>query len=188
MERDYTLSVYTENKIGLLNRITIIFTRRKINIESLTASESEVEGVYRFTITIKTTREQAEKVRSQIEKQVEVLKAFLHEQDDTVFQEMALYKMSTNILTDSDVIESLIRNNNARILSVNKEFLVIEKTGFLHETKELFNQLEPYGVLEFVRSGRISITKPMKPLRSYLQELEEVNTPEFNQQYLNQTV
>jgi acetolactate synthase I/III small subunit len=188
MKQDFTISVYTENKIGLLNRITIIFTRRKVNIESLNTSESEVEGVYRFTIIIKATLDQAIKITKQIEKQVEVLKAFLHEEDDTIYQEIALYKMSTAILTDSNVVESLIRNNNARILTVEKDFMVIEKTGHYHETQDLFLQLEPYGVLEFARSGRISITKPMKPLSTYLKELEEEINQSLNIKHENQTI
>jgi acetolactate synthase I/III small subunit len=188
MEKDFTISVYSENKIGLLNRITIIFTRRKINIESINASESEVEGVYRYTIVITASKEMAVKITKQIEKQVEVLKAFLHEEDQTVYQEIALYKMATDILTDSNVVERLIRNNNARILTVEKDFMVIEKTGHYHETQELFYQLEAFGVLEFVRSGRVAITKPMKPLTSYLKELEEANSKMLNYQYVNQTI
>jgi len=98
LPKEYTLSIFTENKIGLLNRITIIFTRRHVNIESITASESEVEGVYRYTIVIRCTREKAIKVVNQIEKLVEVLKAFMHEEHETVYQEIALYKIATSNL------------------------------------------------------------------------------------------
>ena len=55
MKKEYTLSVFSEHKVGLLHRITVIFSRRKINIESLNTSESEVRGIYRFTIVIKAT-------------------------------------------------------------------------------------------------------------------------------------
>ncbi len=171
----FTLSIFTENKIGLLNRITIIFTRRHLNIESITASESEIKDVHRYTIVCKTTREQIEKVVKQIEKLVEVLKAFVHEDRDVVHQEIALYKLKTSSLNSENNIEKIVRDNHARILSVARDYIVIEKTGHKHETQVLFKKLEPFGVLEFARSGRVAITKPMKELSIYLKELEEAH-------------
>ena len=76
MKRKYTISAFTENTVGMLNRITIIFTRRHINIESITVSASEIEGVHRYTIVLTTTHEQVHKVVAQIEKLVDVMKAF----------------------------------------------------------------------------------------------------------------
>ncbi len=169
----YTLSIFTENKIGLVNRITIIFTRRKMNILSLTTSESELKGIYRFTVVIETTKSQVIKVVKQIEKQIGVLKAFYYEEDQTIYQEIALYKIPTKALFGGETIEHIIRHHYARILSVEENFVVIEKTGHEHETQELFEALKPYGVLGFVRSGRVAIPKPMRKVTSYLKELEE---------------
>ncbi|MFT6136777.1 MAG: acetolactate synthase-1/3 small subunit, partial [Cyclobacteriaceae bacterium] len=76
-EKEYTLSVLTEDKSGLLNHITIIFTRRKLNISSLNVSTSEVKGVSRFTIVLTTTEEKVQKVIKQIRKLIDVLGAFV---------------------------------------------------------------------------------------------------------------
>lgn len=171
MEKTFTISVFTENSIGILNRITIIFTRRHLNIDSITASESEVNGVFRYTIVLRTTKEQVSKVIGQIEKLIEVFKAFVHEEWEIVHQEIALYKIKTDCLTSGD-IEKVIRENHARILTVDKNFMVIEKTGHVTETQLLFEHLKPYGILEFARSGRVAVTKPMKELSMYLKELE----------------
>lgn len=173
MVRKYTISIYTENFIGLLNRITIIFTRRHINIESVTVSESEVKGVHRYTIVAKTTEEQVEKVVKQIEKSVEVIKAFYFTNEETIFQEIALYKVSTKEINKGRNFERLIRDHHARILTMESEFVVIEKTGHKEETQDLLLQLQPFGVLEFARSGRVAITKPMKEFSAYLREIEE---------------
>ena len=89
MEKTYTVSVFTENSIGILNRITIIFTRRHLNIDSITASESEVKGVFRYTIVLRTSENQVNKVIGQIEKLVDVLKAFVHQEEEIVHQEIA---------------------------------------------------------------------------------------------------
>lgn len=170
MEKTYTVSVFTENSIGMMNRITIIFTRRHLNIDSITASESEVKGVFRYTIVLRTTKEQVEKVIGQLEKVIDVLKAFVHEDAQIVHQEIALYKIKTDALTNGDV-EKVIRQHHARILTVDREFIVIEKTGHVEETQLLFENLQPFGVLEFARSGRVAVTKPMKNLSTYLDEL-----------------
>lgn len=168
----YTISIFTEDRIGLLNRITIIFTRRHINIESITASESEVKGIYRYTIVVSVEPEQVEKLVRQIEKQVEVLKAFYHISNDILSREMALYKVSAEAMKENELFTRIVNENHARILSVSPEYIVIEKTGDEREIRYLFNELEKFGMLEFVRSGRVAITKPMKTLTTYLKDLE----------------
>ena len=170
MEKTYTVSVFTENSIGMMNRITIIFTRRHLNIDSITASESEVKGVFRYTIVLRTSKEQVDKVIGQLEKLIDVLKAFAHEDSQIVHQEIALYKIRTEMLTGGDV-EKVIREHHARILTVDPKFMVIEKTGHVEETQLLFEKLQPFGMLEFARSGRVAVTKPMKELSSFLEEL-----------------
>ena len=170
-EKTFTVSIFTENTIGMLNRITIIFTRRHLNIDSITASETEVKNVHRYTIVLRTTKEQIDKVVGQIEKLIDVLKAFVHEDKDVVHQEIALYKIRTSNLSNADV-EQVIRENYAKVLSVDPQFIVIEKTGHKSETQALFDKLKPFGVLEFARSGRVAVTKPMKELSTYLKELE----------------
>jgi len=175
MDNTYTLSVFTEDKIGLLNRVTIIFTRRHINIESITASESEVKGIYRYTIVITVSQEQVEKLVGQIEKQVEVLKAFYHINNDILSREIALYKVSAEALKENELFTRIVNENHAKILSIAPEYIVIEKTGDEREILHLFNDLEKFGMLEFVRSGRVAITKPMKTLTTYLNEIENNN-------------
>ncbi len=171
-EKEFTLSVLTEDKAGLLNNITIIFTRRKINISSLNVSNSEVAGVSRFTIVTVTTREKAEKVVKQIRKLVEVLGAFVYELDQIYYQEIALYKVPTKVFLNGNSIESLIRNSGARILVIEQDHIVIEKTGHKGETHDLYKKLEPFGLLEFVRSGRVAISRSKRKTEAYIKELE----------------
>lgn len=165
----YTIAVFTENHIGLLNKITIVFMRRKINIESLTVSESQIEGIHSFTIVVKSTKEQILKVVNQIDKLVEVIKAFCYEDEDLISQEIALYKMPTASIVDLHMGQ-FISENNARILDIQKDYFVLEKTGTTQETQEMLEKLKPFGILEFVRSGRVIVTKPMKPLTQFMEE------------------
>jgi len=171
MKQEFIITVYSENNIGLLNKITIVFTRRKINIESLTVSASAIQGISKFTIVINETEERMKKVIGQLEKVVDVLKAFYHTNDQMVFQELALYKVPTEALYDSDKIEQLVRKSGARILEITKEFTVIEKTGHKEETQKMFEELSHFGVLQFIRSGRIAITRdPIERLSEFLKE------------------
>lgn len=155
----YTISIYTENNIGLLNRISAIFQRRHINIESINTSVSEIEGVSRFTILVNMTENQIQKILGQIEKQVEVIKAYYHNEEDTIYQESCLFKIKSDLLFEERQIQNIIKESNARIVTVNKEFFVLEKSGRRSELEQLHRELSAFGIMQFVRSGRIAITK-----------------------------
>jgi len=175
MKQEFTISLFTEDHIGILGQITIILTRRQINIDSITASESAVKGVQLLTIVVQTTTEMIQKVARQMEKLVDVMKVFVHTSDQIIYQEIALFKISTKGLMSGNVIDHIVREHHARILEVSPEYIVLEKTGHKTEITELLVRLEPYGVLQFVRSGRVAITKQVKELNSYLQEMDEAN-------------
>lgn len=175
MKHEYTISLFTEDHIGILSQITIILTRRQINIESITASESAVAGVQMLTLVVRTSAEMVQKVARQIQKLVDVLKVFVHSSEDIIYQELALYKVTTKGIMSGNTIEHVVRTNHARILEVSPEYIVIEKTGHKSEINELLHQLEPCGVLQFVRSGRVAITKQVKELNAYLLEMDEAN-------------
>jgi acetolactate synthase-1/3 small subunit len=170
--REYTITVFSENKTGLLSRVVSIFTRRHINIESLTTSKSSISGIHRFTIVVEVTEEMVKKLVAQLEKQVDIIKAFYYEENEIVYQEVALYKVPTQVFSNGTRVETLVRKHNARILEIEQEYIVIEKTGHMHETEALLKELEEIGIYEFVRSGRVAIVKPMERLNNYLKSLE----------------
>jgi len=180
MKQEYIITVFSEDHIGLLSRITIIFTRRKINIDSLTVSASAIPGIFKFTIVINETPDRVQKVVGQLEKVVDVMKAYYNTNEEMIYQEIALYKVSTEFLLESDQIEKIVRNSGARILEITREYVVIEKTGHSKETQQLFEELNPYGVSQFNRSGRVAITRStIEKLSEFLKErdamLEQVD-------------
>ena len=155
----YTISIYTENNLGLLNRISAIFLKRHINIESLTTSQSEIENIFRFVVVVNIQETKIKRIIKQIEKQIEVIAAFFHTDQETIFLETALYKVKSKSLFDEKHIQKIIKESQANIVTVSPNYFVIEKTGWREETEKLYNSLEPYGLLQFVRSGRISVSK-----------------------------
>jgi acetolactate synthase-1/3 small subunit len=160
VNRLFTVIIFSENTVGLLNQIAIIFTRRQLNIETLSVSPSAIQGIHKFTITTFTDEVMMKKVVKQIDKRVDILKAYYNTDEDLVHQEIALYKLSTDLFIKMEGTEALIRKYNARVLEINKDCTVLEKSGHYDETQSLFRELsERIGVLQFIRSGRIAITK-----------------------------
>ena len=174
--RDFTLSVLTEDKAGLINQLTIIFTKRKINISSLNVSNSEVAGVSRFTIVTRASRNMVDKIVKQIRKLIDVLGAFVYEEDQIFYQEIALYKVPTKAFINGNSVEDLVRNSGARILVVEEDCIIIEKTGHSKETHDLYQKLEPFGLLEFIRSGRVAVSKSTRKTEAYIKGLEASNS------------
>ena len=173
MKQEFTVTVYTENQVGLLNRIAIIFSRRKINIESLNTSPSEIEGIHRFTIVINEFEEVVRKLCRQIEKQVEVLKAYYNTIEEIVWQELALYKVPTDIITEQVKVERLLSQHGAKAVVIRKDYTVFEVSGHREETDNLIKVLEPYGLIEFVRSARVAIIKKSHGFHEKLKEFEQ---------------
>lgn len=171
-KQEYTITVYTENQVGLLNRIAIIFSRRKINIESLNTSPSEIDSVHRFTIVINETEEVVSKLCRQIEKQVEVLKAYYNTADEIIWQELALYKVPTEIIAAEVKVERLLSQHGAKAVVIRKDYTVFEVTGHREETDNFIKVLEPYGLIEFVRSARVAIIKASEGFHKKLKEFE----------------
>jgi acetolactate synthase-1/3 small subunit len=170
--KQYTVSVYTENNIGLLNRISAIFQRRHINIESLNTSVSEIEGVSRFTIVINVAESQMKKIIGQIEKQVEVIKAYYHTEEETIYQESCLFKIKSGLLFDERQIQNIIKDSNARIVTVNKVFFVLEKSGRKEEIELLYRELSVFGIMQFTRSGRVAVTKDEMKISTMLEAFQ----------------
>ena len=152
----YTVTIFSENTVGVLNQITTIFTRRQLNIETLSVSPSALAGIHKFTITV-----------------------FAESDDELIHQELALYKLATDKIMEHGSIEYLIRKYNIRVLEVTSDCVVFLKAGHYAETQGLFNELaEKIGVLQFIRSGRIAITKSKVERLSDMLSKREENRPE----------
>ncbi len=173
MEKKYfTISVYSENNVGLLNRISGIFLKRHINIESLNVSKSEIDNVSKFTIVVHTTDEWVQNIVGQIEKQIEIIRAFYHTDDETIYQESVLFKIASDLLFDEREIQNIIKDSNSQIVTVARDFFVLAKSGRRHEIDEMYDQLKPFGIMQFVRSGRISVSKEVMQISALLKEFQ----------------
>lgn len=180
MEQDnivrlYTFIIYSENVPGLLSLITQVFTRRQVNIESLNVCASSTPGAHKYTITANCDRTMAEMLTKQIEKKIEVLQANFFTDDDIFINETCLLKINTQTMLENRDVCRMVRLHNAHIVEVNSTYATIEKTGITSDILSLYDSLKSLGcVLQFVRSGRIAITKDStEHLDEYLAEREK---------------
>jgi acetolactate synthase-1/3 small subunit len=137
---------------------------------------------------INETEEVVRKLVRQIEKQVEVLKAYFNSGDEIVWQELALYKVPTDEIAEKVKVERLLREYGARAVVIRKDYTVFETTGHREETERLVKVLEPHGLIEFVRSARVAIIKESNGFHEKLKEFEELNPSAevVENEYLNQ--
>ncbi len=173
-EEEFTISVFTEDFPGIIQRVVGNFTKRHINIVSLTTSHSSVKDIHRFTIVVRMTEEKVKKLVNALERSVDVLKAFYYHPDEIVYQEVALFKIPASKFNDSRRVEGLLRQYHGHILTLDNDFVIIEKTGHEKEIDELLSELKEIGIYEFVRSGRVAVTKQMEPLNKYLESIQQL--------------
>ena len=166
----YTIMTYSENFAGILNQITAVFTRRQVNIESLSVCASSTPGVHKYTITCFCTEETVQLITKQIEKKIDVLQARYYTQDQIFIQEVALLKLSTPRLLENREISRVIRVHSAKIVEVNETYSIVNITGMPEDIESLYSSLASLDcVLQFVRTGAIAVTKnPRELLDEYL--------------------
>ncbi|UOX32190.1 acetolactate synthase small subunit [Flavobacterium sediminilitoris] len=173
MKKEYTLTIYTENHIGLITKISILFARRKINIESLNTSPSEIKNIYRFTLVILETEEKIKNLARQLEKLIDVLKVYYNTNEEIIWQQMALYKVPTSITMKEVKVERLLREYGARAIVIREDYTVFETTGQQEEIEKLLKKLKEYQLIEFVRSSRIAIIKASEGIHKKVLDIEK---------------
>ena len=167
----YTLLVYSENIAGILNQITAVFTRRQVNIESLNVSASSIEGIHKYTITAWSDEEQIVKITKQIEKKIDVVKADYFVDEQLFIHEIALFKISTQVLLENPEVSRTIRRHDARMMEVNPTYSVVLLAGLTEDIASLFKKLNDFDCLfQYTRSGRVAVTRSKEERLSDLLE------------------
>lgn len=156
MIQEYIIIAFTENQTGVLNRMTALYLRRKINIESLKVSESSIKGISMFVISAYTTEETIDKLAKQLRNMIDVIQVEYYSNDELITQEIALYKISSKIFKESGTVDMIVRTWGARIIEMNPAYIVVEKTGTREDIEAMRDELETKGLLtEYTRSGSV---------------------------------
>jgi len=153
-----TFAVYVDNKPGVLNRVSSLIRRRAFNIESLTVGHTEVPGLSRMTIVVNTDERGGRLVEANLYKLFPVKRVDNITKTPQISRDLALIKVAAVGDARTQVMQ-LVEVYRARIVDVSPESLVIETTGAEDKIDSFVEVLRPYGVIEMVRTGRVSMTR-----------------------------
>jgi acetolactate synthase-1/3 small subunit len=154
----FTLSIVTENESGSLIRLAMTLARHRMQIQSLTSTSDEIGGTSRHIVLARARPDRVRRAMKQISACVGVLVADYYAEGDTVDREIALFKLEIGGGAEAS-LRDLARTRRARVVVQGGDYVIIEKTGCGREIQELYETLQPFGVMEFVRSGRVMVTK-----------------------------
>ena len=171
----HTFAVYVDNKPGVLNRVASLFRRRAFNIESLTVGHTEREGISRMTVVVDTDEYGARRLEAQLYKLVPVRRVDNITAAPSIARDLALIKVAATGDARTHVMQ-LVDVYRARIVDVSPESLVIETTGTEDKIDSLLEVLRPYGVIEMVRTGRVSMVRGSAPATNGRRPIEPVRT------------
>ena len=162
-----TLIAYVENKPGVLNRVSSLARRLAINIDSLTVGPTENEEVARMTIVAHTDERGAHRLEASLEKLVDVLLAENVSERSLLERDLALIKVSADQKSRPHLME-LIKVFRARVIDVARSTVTIEVSGPSAKVDAFCELLEPYGLVEMARTGRIALARGEAGIRDRL--------------------
>lgn len=161
----HVISVLVENKFGVLAKVSGLFSGRGFNIDSLCVGETMDPTVSRMTIVVKGEDKILEQVTKQLNKLVDVIKVQDFTEVSYVDRELVLVKVDAPPKNRAQILE-VANIFRARIVDVNPETVTLEVTGDQGKIKAIVDLLQPYGVRELVRTGRVAIARGAKALKS----------------------
>ncbi|MCH5290701.1 MAG: acetolactate synthase small subunit [Treponema sp.] len=157
----YVLSVLVENHAGVLSRVSGLFSRRGYNIDSLTVCETSDPKKSRMTIVVRGDEYTLEQIEKQLSKLVEVISIQHCDPSATTQREMALIKVKAAGSSRSVIVETC-NIFRAHIVDVGENSLIVEATGSEDKISSLIRLLEPYGILELLKSGLTAMDRGEK--------------------------
>src|SRR5512136_3080539 len=157
-DMEHTLVALVEDRPGVLNRVASLFRLRAFNIESLTVGHTEQAGVSRMTIVMDGNQVNAERVTANLYKLVNVIQVADLATAPVVSRDLALIKVGVNTVSRAEVMQ-LVDVYRARIVDVTNESLIIEITGTEDKIDSMVDILRPFGIIEMVRTGVVSMTR-----------------------------
>ena len=160
MEKEYTIAVLVENKSGVLAHIAGLFSGRGYNITELSVGETENPEYSRMTIVVKGDDQVVEQIKKQLNKFIDVIKVWDLSDRPSVHRELVLIKVRAPAPKKQEIFQ-IAEVFKGVIVDISHETLTIEVTGISEKIEALIEILQPYGIIEVVRTGRVSISRGM---------------------------
>ncbi len=156
--KKHTISILVENKFGALNRIVGLFSARGYNIDSISVGTSEDDSVARVTIVSKGDDDVIEQIIKQLNKLIDVTKVMDLTYDSYVERELVLVKVAANRNTRSELMQ-ISEIFRSKIIDISPRSITIEATGSEQKVDALIKMLDPFGIKEIARTGRVALKR-----------------------------
>ncbi len=153
-----TISVLVENRAGVLNRITGLFSRRAFNIESLAVGVTDDPTVSRITIIVDSGNSVVEQVEKQLNKLIEVIKVRTLSEHNLIGRELILIKVNANNKTRQDIM-TICNICGAKVDDITPASMTLELSATKEKVDTFESLMRPFSILEVVRTGVIAIQK-----------------------------
>lgn len=154
----HTLVALVQDRPGVLTRVASMFRRRGYNIASLAVGKSEQLGLSRMTVVVEGDEDTVAQVTKQLDKLIEVIRVSNISDEELVVRELALIKVSSTTANRGEIIQ-IVNLFRANIVDVGTQSMIIEITGEEDKIQALYNLLEPFGILEMLRTGRVAMVR-----------------------------
>jgi len=152
------LVALVQDRPGVLTRVASMFRRRGYNIASLAVGKSEQLGLSRMTVVVNGDDDTVAQVTKQLDKLIEVIHVSNISNEEIVVRELALIKVSSTATNRGEIIQ-IVNLFRANIVDVGTQSMVIEITGEEDKIQALYSLLEPFGILEMLRTGRVAMVR-----------------------------
>ena len=155
----HTIAILVEDHPGVMSRVASLFTRRGFNIESIAVGHSENCGISRMTIIVSGDQKVLEQVTKQLNKLIDVIRVRDIPPENIIERELILIKVHTDSLSIRAEIIQLVEIFKAKVVYVERNMITIELSGDEEKVNGFLKLLEPFGIVEIVRTGRIAIAR-----------------------------
>jgi len=161
LQQQHTITVLVDNKPGVLSRVSGLFSRRGYNIESLAVSITENPDISRMTLVVNGDEQEVEQITKQLHKLIDVSKVQDYLNTPIIARELALIKVNASVENRTALLQ-LVEVFRGRVVDMSEKTFVIELTGGNDKIDAFEKLLEPYGVRELVRTGRIAMARGLR--------------------------
>ena len=160
----HTLSVLVNNHMGVLSRVSGLFSRRGYNIESISVGVTEDKMISRMTIIVECEDDIYHQIKNQLAKLMDVIKLEEYQEDESVKRELALIKIDSRNEKRSQILE-IANIFRAHVIDITNNTMILEITGDQSKISAIISMLEEYGIKEVIRTGATAIARGESELK-----------------------
>tara|TARA_R110002050_G_scaffold261556_1_gene401632 strand:- start:115628 stop:116110 length:483 start_codon:yes stop_codon:yes gene_type:complete len=152
-----TVFIETQNRMGILSKILNIFLEEQVILSEVYTSELPFDTGKLITVEVLVNKINAEKILKYIKDIEGVINVNMTHENEIIYRRIILFQFITDAYLEQSALQQIIEENNVQIIDINKEFIIMSKSGSEIEIDKFIKELQPYNFNQFVMSGKASI-------------------------------